>query len=168
MRERIAEQWICINQGLFKLIAKLFQPRAINTHHKTINNHWTIVPDQMNTITTPITATYTVSSRVSRVLHQTGCKTKLWCLKTIENPLSLPKISNDSFKSDPWKWHQWFSFFKATFTTTDASDTECAFNASAAPSPNLLRKQYPFSKRARKQQFASRNNQETNNADSSD
>ena len=53
---------------------------------------------------------------------------------------------------------------------TDASDTESAFNTSAAPSPNLLRKQYPLRNRAMKQmkhQLASRNNQETNNADSS-
>ena len=54
---------------------------------------------------------------------------------------------------------------------TDASDTESAFNTSAAPSPNLLRKQYPLRNRAMKQmkhQLASRSNQETNNADSSD
>ena len=51
---------------------------------------------------------------------------------------------------------------------TDASDTESVFNTLAAPSPNLLRKQYPLSNRAMKHQFASRNNQETNNADSSD
>ena len=54
---------------------------------------------------------------------------------------------------------------------TDASDTESAFNTSAAPSPNLLRKQYPLRNRAMKQmkhQLASRNNQETNKADSSD
>ena len=54
---------------------------------------------------------------------------------------------------------------------TDASDTESAFNTSAAPPPNLLRKQYPLRNRAMKQmkhQLASRNNQETNNADSSD
>ena len=54
---------------------------------------------------------------------------------------------------------------------TDASHTESAFNTSAAPSPNLLRKQYPLRNRAMKQmkhQLASRNNQETNNADSSD
>ena len=51
---------------------------------------------------------------------------------------------------------------------TDAIDTESAFNTSAAPSPNLLRKQYPLRNRAIKHQFASRNNQESNNADSSD
>ena len=31
-----------------------------------------------------------------------------------------------------------------------ASDTESAFNTSAAPSPNLLRKQYPIRNRPRK------------------
>ena len=51
---------------------------------------------------------------------------------------------------------------------TDASDTESAFNTSAAPSLNLLRKQYPLRNRAMKHHFASRNNQESNNADSSD
>ena len=51
---------------------------------------------------------------------------------------------------------------------TDASDTECAFNTSAAPSPILLRKQYSLRNRGMKHQLASRNNQETNNADSSD
>ena len=51
---------------------------------------------------------------------------------------------------------------------TDASETESAFNTSAAPSPNLLRKEYPIRSRAMKHQFASRNNQETENADSSD
>ena len=50
---------------------------------------------------------------------------------------------------------------------TDARDTESAFNTSAAPSPNLLRK-YPLRNRAMKHHFASRNNQESNNADSSD
>ena len=33
---------------------------------------------------------------------------------TIQNTLSLPKISIDNFTGDPLKWHQWFSFFKAT------------------------------------------------------
>ena len=51
---------------------------------------------------------------------------------------------------------------------TDASDTESVFNTSAAPSPNLLRKQYPLRNRAMKHHFASRNNQESNNADSSE
>ena len=51
---------------------------------------------------------------------------------------------------------------------TDASDIESAFNTSAAPSTNLLRKQYPLSNRAMKYHFANRNNQESNNADSSD
>ena len=51
---------------------------------------------------------------------------------------------------------------------TDASDTESAFNTSAAPSPNLLRKQYPLRNRAMKHHFQSRNNPERNNADSSD
>ena len=51
---------------------------------------------------------------------------------------------------------------------TDASDTESAFNTSAAPSPNLLRKQYPLRNKEMKHHFASRNNQESNNADSSD
>ena len=32
----------------------------------------------------------------------------------IQNTLSLPKISIDNFTGDPLKWHQWFSFFKAT------------------------------------------------------
>ena len=32
----------------------------------------------------------------------------------IQNTLSLPKISIDSFTGDPLKWHQRFSFFKAT------------------------------------------------------
>ena len=50
---------------------------------------------------------------------------------------------------------------------TEASDTESAFNTSAAPSPNLLRKQYPLRNRAMKHQFASRKNQGTNNDDSS-
>ena len=51
---------------------------------------------------------------------------------------------------------------------TGASDTESVFNTSAAPSPNLLRKQYPLRNRAMKHHFASRNNQESNNADSSE
>ena len=51
---------------------------------------------------------------------------------------------------------------------TVASDTESAFNTSAAPSPNLLKKQYPLRNIAMKHQLASRNNRETNNADSSD
>ena len=51
---------------------------------------------------------------------------------------------------------------------TDASDTESALNTSAAPSLNLLRKQYPLRNRAIKHHFANRNNQESNNADSSD
>ena len=51
---------------------------------------------------------------------------------------------------------------------TDGSDTQSVFNTSAAPSPNLLRKQYPLRNRAMKHQLTSRNNQETNNADSSD
>ena len=51
---------------------------------------------------------------------------------------------------------------------TDASDTESAFNTSAAPSPNLLRKQYPLRNRAMKHHFASCNNQESNNTDSSE
>ena len=32
----------------------------------------------------------------------------------IQNTLSLPKISIDNFTGDPLKWHQWFSFCKAT------------------------------------------------------
>ena len=32
----------------------------------------------------------------------------------IQNTLSFPKISVDNFTGDPLKWHQWFSFFKAT------------------------------------------------------
>ena len=51
---------------------------------------------------------------------------------------------------------------------THASDTESAFSKSAAPSPNLMRKQYPLRNRAMKHHFASRNNQESNTADSSD
>ena len=50
----------------------------------------------------------------------------------------------------------------------DAGDNESAFNTSAAPSPNPLRKHYPLSNRAMKHHFASRNNQKGNNADSSD
>ena len=51
---------------------------------------------------------------------------------------------------------------------TDASDTESAFKTSAAPFPNLLRKQYPLRNRAMNHPFASRNNQESINADSSE
>ena len=51
---------------------------------------------------------------------------------------------------------------------TSASDTESAFNRSAAPSPNLLRKQYPLRERPKESQFASRNSQESNTAVSSD
>ena len=51
---------------------------------------------------------------------------------------------------------------------TDASDTESAFNTSAAPSPILLSKQPSLRNRAMKHLLASRNNQETNNANSSD
>ena len=50
----------------------------------------------------------------------------------------------------------------------DASDIESAFNTSAAPYPNLLRKHYPLRNRAMKHYSASRNNQESNNADSFD
>ena len=50
---------------------------------------------------------------------------------------------------------------------TDASDTESAFNTSAGPSLNLLRKQYPLRNRAMKHHFASRNNQESKNDESS-
>ena len=82
MRIRIAEQGTWNNQVLFTTIAKLFKPWAIGTHHKTIKNHWTVVPDIMNTITTPITATHTMASLASRVLQQTGCKTKHWCYRT--------------------------------------------------------------------------------------
>ena len=32
----------------------------------------------------------------------------------IQNTLSLPKISIDNFTGDPLKWHQWYSFLKAT------------------------------------------------------
>ena len=32
----------------------------------------------------------------------------------IQNTLSLPKISVDNFTGDPLKWHQGFSFFRAT------------------------------------------------------
>ena len=51
---------------------------------------------------------------------------------------------------------------RAIVHRTDASDTESAFNISAAPSPNVLRKQYPLRNRSMKHQFASRNNQEGN------
>ena len=61
------------------------------------------------------------------------------------------------------KWKQ-----RANAHRTDASDTESVFNTSAAPFPNLLRKQYPLRNRAMKHHFASRNNKESNNADSSD
>ena len=57
---------------------------------------------------------------------------------------------------------------RAKAQRADASDTESVFNTSAAPSPILLRKQYPLRNRAMKHQLASRNNQETNNADLSD
>ena len=49
---------------------------------------------------------------------------------------------------------------------TDAKDTEPNFNTSAALSPNLLRKQYPLRIREMKHHFKTRNNQESNNADS--
>ena len=48
---------------------------------------------------------------------------------------------------------------RAKIHSKDASDSKSAFNTSAAPSPNLLRKQYPFCNRAMKHHFASRNNQ---------
>ena len=50
----------------------------------------------------------------------------------------------------------------------DASDIESAFKTSAAPSPNLLRKQYPLRNRAMKHHSSSCNIQESNNADSFD
>ncbi|XP_075248311.1 uncharacterized protein LOC142341279 [Convolutriloba macropyga] len=32
----------------------------------------------------------------------------------VQNTISLPKLSIDNFTGDLLKWHQWFSFFKAT------------------------------------------------------
>ena len=109
MRVRI-EQGICNNQFFFTSIVKLVRPWATGTHHK-INKHWTIVPDLLNTITTPTTATYSMASRVSPssppdwMQHQA---------LMIQNTMSLPRISIDNFTGDTLKWHQWFSFFKAT------------------------------------------------------
>ena len=57
---------------------------------------------------------------------------------------------------------------RAKANRLDASDIESAFNTSAAPSPNLLRKQYPLRNRAMKHHSSSCNNQESNNADSFD
>ena len=48
---------------------------------------------------------------------------------------------------------------RAKVHRTDASDTESTLNTSAAPSTNLLRKQFPLRNRAMKHHFASRNNQ---------
>ena len=74
-----------------------------------MNNHWTIVSDghynsdYKNNLYNGFTI---FPSALSDRMQEQAL--------IFQNALGLLKISIDNFTGDPLKWHQWFSFFRAT------------------------------------------------------